>query len=173
MTAIILISLMALSGGSIAQDTLSLQYCYEKAEENYPAAKKIELQKKVTALNLKIANTGLLPEVNLGGKASYQSEVPRFNFPGGGGAPTLSKDQYEAAIDFSQNLFNGGAVGIRKDLEEARGNKEISSVRVELHKLRAQIDQVYYGILLSRQQAKQTVCRPGSSGSGYRSFVQK
>lgn len=53
-----------------------------------------------------------------------------------------------------QNIFSGGAVGIRKELERAKGRQEIHSTEVELHQIRSQIDQVFYGILLSQQQGK-------------------
>ncbi|MFH5885968.1 TolC family protein [Halalkalibaculum sp. DA3122] len=135
-------------------DSLSLQYCYTQANQNYPTAENIELQQKITELNLKIADTGYYPNVELGGKASYQSEVTDFSIPGGGGPPAVSKDQYEASFKVTQNIFNGGAVGIRKELERAKGEQQIHSSEIELHQVRKQVDQVYFGILLSQQQQK-------------------
>lgn len=137
----------------VSPDSISLQYSYRQAYENYPISKNIELQKKITDLNVRIANTGYFPAININGKASYQSEVTEFPIPGGG-APGISKDQYEASVGITQSIFNGGAVGIRKELERAKGKQEIHSTEVELHQIRAQIDQVYYGILLSQQQSK-------------------
>jgi outer membrane protein TolC len=57
-------------------------------------------------------------------------------------------------VDVSQTIFNGGAVGMRKELERARGRQEVHSTEVELHQIRSQIDQVFFGILLSQQQSK-------------------
>ena len=135
-------------------DTVSLAYCYQSAAENYPVARNIELQRKITDLNVKIANSGYYPNLVVEGEASYQSEVTDFSLPGGGGPPALSKDQYDASLSMTQNIFNGGTVGIRKRLERQKGEQEIQSVKVELHKIRSQIDQVYFGILLSQQQKK-------------------
>src|SRR5699024_222012 len=42
----------------------------------------------------------------------------------------------------------------RKELERARGQQKVHATEVELHQIRSQIDQVYFGILLSRQQSK-------------------
>lgn len=137
-------------------DTLTLQDCYDRAAENYPLARNIELQEKIMKLNVQIAQTGYFPDVSLNGRASYQSEVTEFGLPGGGGAPAISKDQYEASLNISQAIFNGGATGIRKELERLAGEKEIQSIKVELHKIRSQIDQVYFGILLSQQQSEAT-----------------
>ena len=135
-------------------DSISLKYCYQQAAEQYPVTEKMAIQEKITELNVRIANTGYFPQVSLNGKASYQSEVTEFGLPGGGGPPAVSKDQYEAAIQVNQNIYNGGVTGIRKDLERSKGEQEILSTKVELHQVRAQIDQVYFGILLSQQQEK-------------------
>lgn len=139
---------------SVPADSISLEYCYDKAEENYPTAKNIELQEKITELNVRIANTGYFPQLNVNGRASYQSEVTDFSLPGGGGPPGVSKDQYEGSVSVTQKIFNGGAVGIRKEMERAKGEQEIYSTKVELHQVRSQVDQVYFGILLSKQQAE-------------------
>jgi outer membrane protein TolC len=140
----------------VESESISLSYCYEKAYENYPISKNIELQQQITDLNVRIANTGNYPEVAISGKASYQSEVTDFALPGGAGPPAVSKDQYEAALGLSQPIYNGGRVDIKKSLERARGEQEINAIKVEMHKIRTQIDQVYFGILLSQQQAKIT-----------------
>jgi len=139
---------------SAETDSISLSDCYELAYENYPTADKIELQKKITDLNVRIAHTAYYPDVQLSGRVSYQSEVTEFPIPGGTGAPTVSKDQYEAALSINQPIYNGGATGIRKDLERTKGDQDITATKVELHQVRTQVDQVYFGILLSHQQGK-------------------
>lgn len=152
------LALLLITIGSFQQqapaDTLSLQYCYQQVQETYPTSKNIELQRQITDLNTRIAQTAYYPQVNVNGKASYQSEVTSFGMPGGGGSMGVSKDQYEASLNITQSIYNGGAVGIRKELEQAKGQQEIYSTKVEMHKVRSQIDQVYYGILLSQKQGK-------------------
>ncbi len=140
---------------SAPPDSISLNYCYQQAEAHYPMAKNIALEDQIAELKIRIANTGYYPQVSFNGKASFQSEVTEFGLPGGG-PPPVSKDQYEAAIQVSQNIYSGGAVGIRKDLERTQGRQEVLSTQVKLHQVRAQIDQVYFGILLSQQQMKAT-----------------
>lgn len=151
---VVLFLMTGLSMQPVQPDSVSLEYCYEKAHENYPTAKNIELQKRITDLNVRIANTGYYPDISLGGRVSYQSEVTEFSIPGSGVSPSVSKDQYAASVDVSQPIFNGGSVGIRKKLERAKGRQEINATRIELHHIRAQVDQVYFGILLSQQQSK-------------------
>ena len=133
-------------------DSISLNYCYEQAKENYPVAKNMALQQQIADLNIRIVNTGNYPQVSLNGKASYQSEVTEFGLPGGGGPPAVSKDQFEASLQVNQNIYNGGATGIRKSLEKEKGLQEVLSTKAELYQIRNQIDQVYFGILLSQKQ---------------------
>src|SRR5690625_885766 len=77
-------------------DSITLGYCYQKAYKNYPTAKNLELQKKITALNVRIAHSGYFPQISAKGKATYQSEVTSFSVPGG--PPPGSKDQYTASL---------------------------------------------------------------------------
>ncbi|WP_372635248.1 TolC family protein [Fodinibius sp.] len=153
LTAVI-ITFISVFAGSAQPDSISLEYCYRQAEEHYPTAKNIELQDKITKLNVSIASTGHFPDVTINGRATYQSEVTEIGLPGEGGLPSVGRDQYEASVDVTQTIFNGGAAGIRKEVEQARGRQHMYATKVELHQIRSQIDQVYFGILLSRQQAK-------------------
>jgi len=131
-------------------DSLSLQACYQLAQKNYPTAKKIELQQKITDLNTRIANTRYFPQIEVNGKATYQSEVTNIGPMG----PTISKDQYQLGLDVTEPIYKGGAIGIQKKLEQAKGQQEVNSVYVDLHKLREQVNQVYFGILLSKKQSQ-------------------
>ena len=52
-----------------------------------------------------------------------------------------------------QPIYNRGAVGIKKNLEEAEGEQELQSFKVQLHQLKQQVNRVYFGILLAHQQS--------------------
>ncbi|PAU93412.1 hypothetical protein CK503_11805 [Aliifodinibius salipaludis] len=135
-------------------DTLSLEDIQTQIEENYPLAQKIDLQNQITELNKKIASTAAYPQLNFGAIATYQSEVTEFPFPSGGSftAAQLSKDQYKATVEASQTIYNSGAVGIREELEEARGQRQNKATEVELHQFKEQVNQVFFGILLAQEQ---------------------
>lgn len=132
-------------------DSITIGYCYQQAEKNYPAAANVSLKEKIAELNIRIAHTGYYPQVSFNGKASYQSEVTEFGGPGSV-APSVSKDQYEAALQINQKIYDGGATGIQKEMERERGVQEVLKTRAELHKVRAQVDEVYFGILIAEQQ---------------------
>jgi outer membrane protein TolC len=150
---VFLISLLPLQTPT-SPDSISLHYCQRLAKKNYPTAKNIELQQKITALNVYIARSGYFPQVSVKGKATYQSEVPHLSLPGGQGPLPVSKDQYAASLHAVETIFNDGRVGIQKALQKAKGARARASTEVTLHQIRSQVNQVYYGILLSGQQAK-------------------
>ncbi|HET6527533.1 MAG TPA: TolC family protein [Balneolaceae bacterium] len=148
---IAIITLIVLTFQSSAMDTLTLDYCYSRVETNYPLAYKMELQEKITELSQEIIATGNYPQLRFGASASWQSEVTEF--PGGAAfAPQLSQDHYKVSVDVSQTIYNGGIVGIRKNLEEVRGDQQQISTEVQLHQLKKQVNQVYFGILLAQKQ---------------------
>lgn len=155
MTLITIIAFLFSGLQSSTQDTLTLEYCYSRLESHYPISKKLELQNEITRLNKQIAHTAYYPQLNLGAKATYQSEVTEFQVPAGGQAigPDLSRDHYQVTLDVSQSIYNSGAVGIAKNLEEVKGEQESQAIQIQLHQLKEQVNRVYFGILLSRQQA--------------------
>lgn len=136
-------------------DTLNLDYCYDRIENHYPLARKMELQERITDLRLELAQTGYYPQIDLGGRASYQSEVTKFPTAGSGGAsfPALSKDQYRVTLDVTQPIYTGGRVGVRKNIEREKSRQEILATEVQLHEIREQVNEVYFGILLARQRS--------------------
>ncbi|MGM0545922.1 MAG: TolC family protein [Bacteroidota bacterium] len=150
-----LFSLLVLIGLQPASDdTLTLSEIHSQIETNYPLAQKIDLQDDITELNKKIAGTAAYPQLNFGATASYQSEVTEFPFPSGEqfSSPELSRDQYKATVEASQVIYNSGAIGISKKLEKTRGKGQNKATEADLHQIKEQVNQVYFGILLAQQQ---------------------
>ncbi len=145
-------------------DTLTLEYCYDRVENHYPLAQKNELQDKITELNKTIAGRAAYPQLSVGATATYQSEVTDLSFPSGGqfSPPNLSKDQYKLTMDVSQTIYNGGAVGVQKKLEEIKGKQEQQAIEIELREIKEQISQVYFGILLAQKQLQAVQTLSGS-----------
>ncbi|NGP77185.1 TolC family protein [Balneolaceae bacterium YR4-1] len=156
MTITVILFLIVGSFATDSTDTLTLDYCYSRLENHYPIAEKLKLQNEITTLNKKIAHTGYYPQLNVGAKVTYQSEVTEFQVAGGAQpiGPDLSKDHYEVTLDVIQPIYNGGVVGIKKNLEEAKGEQEINSIRVQMHQLKNQVNSVYYGIMLAHNQSE-------------------
>jgi len=162
---ILLLLLIFASHLATAQSTagLSIDSCYAKARRNYPMVKQFGLIENTKNYSLENVSKGYLPQVNIGGQATYQSDVTQptlnTNLPGGGTAPlfeTISKDQYKIYGEVVQPITDLFTLSNQKDLVEKNAEIEIQKLEVELYKLHERIDQVFFGILLIDQQIAQT-----------------
>lgn len=138
--------------------TLTLEQAYEKALQNYPLIKQRELVKQTAQLNIDNLQAGYMPQINLTGQASYQTDVTKVSIPLPGISITPpSKDQYKIVVDASQLLYDGGVIKEQQNLQKTNADVEVQKTEVELYKLRDRINQLFLGSLLIDEQLKQVL----------------
>ena len=139
-----------------AQETITLEQCYQWSRENYPLIKKQELIKKAEQYTTENALKGWLPQVNITAQATYQNDVTQFpvKLPNMNVEP-LSKDQYKVFADVSQTIYDGGNIRNQKNLAKIQSEVQNIQTEVELDKLKERINQIYFGILLTDKQLLQ------------------
>lgn len=153
---ILLMAFIILPGFLFSQDTLTLDFCYRTAERNYPLAGQIDLLKGSSELRIKNLNKNWLPTVNISSQVSYQSDVTKviIELPAGLpplDMPELNKDWYKATLDIGQTIWDGNATMYQKKLEEASLQVDQTNVRAELYRLREQVNNFYFSIILLNQ----------------------
>src|SRR5689334_993609 len=84
---------------SNAQESLSLQDCYNLVNTNYPIAKQVNLLQQKSDIEVNIINKGKLPKIELNAQATYQNQVPSVPSQL---FPAINKDQYKGTLDFNQ-----------------------------------------------------------------------
>ncbi len=136
---------------------LTLEKCYDWANENYPMVKQYELLDKTRELSLSNLSKGYLPQVLVAGQASYQSDVTSFplllpNIS----VPTLDKDQYKIYVEVNQPLTDLFST-LKHQKEAVKNTSEIEKQRttIELHKLKERVSDLFFGILLTDTQISQ------------------
>ena len=136
-------------------ETLTLQQCYNWAEENYPLIKQHELINQSSDFSIQNLQKNNLPQISVNGQASYQNEVtsipialPNMNIE------TLDKDQYKIYADVNQTLYNGGQTRKQVKLEKANQEVQEKKLEVDLYKIKQQINQLYFGIIMLREQIR-------------------
>jgi outer membrane protein TolC len=136
-----------------AQETITLEQCYQWSRENYPLIKKQELIKKAEQYTTENALKGWLPQVNITAQATYQNDVTQFpvKLPNMNVEP-LSKDQYKVFADVSQTIYDGGNIRNQKNLAKIQSKVQNIQTEVELDKLKERINQLYFGILQTNKQ---------------------
>ena len=142
---------------SVNAQTLTLEESYGLAKQNYPLIKRHDLIAKTKEYNLQNAAKGWLPQIQIVGQATYQSDVIQFpiQLPNMIVEP-LSKDQYKVFADVQQNIYDGGMITNQKKLATLNSEIEMQKTEVETDQLKLRINQIYFGILQTDEQLQQT-----------------
>lgn len=152
MKKISLIFLLFISSLSSAQEILTLEECYELAQENYPLARQLTLLEEKTARELEVIGKDYLPKIDLNAKATYQSDVIEIPLQTPQGIEAVDKDQYRATVDVEQLIFNGGKLEARRQLKEAELQAQKQEVKVNLYQVKKRINRYYFASLQLREQ---------------------
>jgi outer membrane protein TolC len=149
---------MLCSISAFAQDstTLTLDKAYHLAQENYPLIRQKNLVRQTASLSIENISKGFLPQLNISGQATYQSEVTSVpvKIPGID-IEEPAKDQYKITAELSQLLYDGGATAAQKNVQNVNALVEEQRAEVDLYKVKERINQLYLGILLLDEQLKQ------------------
>jgi len=145
--------------------SLTVETCQEKAKANYPLVKQYGLIEQTAKYNISNANKGFLPQLTLSAKATYQSDVTEipsslgtvlsalthqpFSFP------SLPKDQYQAVLEASQVIWDGGIISSQNKITKVGVEIEKQKLEVDLYTLKDRVNQLFFGILLLNEQFQQ------------------
>ena len=146
-----------------AQQTITLNDCYQLSRENYPTIQKLDLLSKSEAYTLANANRAYFPQVSIFGQATYQSEVTDFSksvagvlpLPPNISLPTIDKEQYKLVGEVSQLLYGGGAIRSQKAIAKAQTAVQTQAVETQLYNLKQRVSNLYFGALLIEAQLSQ------------------
>src|SRR5690242_3403214 len=119
-------------------NSVSLDSCYVLAKKNYPIVKQYELIAKSNEYTLANISKGYLPQININGQVTYQSDVTQLPkaIPG---VTVLSKDQYKIYAEADQVIYDGGVMKQQKKLQEATAVVDKQQLEVELYKLQDRV----------------------------------
>jgi outer membrane protein TolC len=150
------LSIIIMFFGVIAQESITLELCYEKGIENYPLTKQKALLSASNVLKIQKLNKNYLPEMMVNGQMHYQSDVTKTPFqdatiPGLPTIPTVAKDWYKISLDVNQVIYDGSTINRQKAVENIDLEIEEQNIEVELFKLKERINQIYFSVLLLRE----------------------
>lgn len=140
---------------------ISIEYCQTKAKENYPTFRNTGILEKTSKYSISNANKNYFPQLNLSAKASYQSDATSidlvFPIPLEMDLPKMSRDQYQAVLELSQLIWDGGAIYTKKKEIKAELETKKANLEVELYTLRDRVANIYFGILSIKEQKSQAL----------------
>jgi outer membrane protein TolC len=139
---------------------LSLSECYEKTEKNYPLIQQLELIDLSEKYNLQNVSRAWIPQLQLFGKATLQSDAPSFSMDLSHlGLPVMGidvpKDQYQAYLQLNQIIWDGGQIRSAKKTIKAATEVQRKQNEVDIYAVRARVNDLFFGIILYDSQLEQ------------------
>lgn len=137
---------------AIKADSLTLDDCQKMALQNYPNLRNVERQDELYRLATQKINTSWFPQVSLNGQAAYQSDVFELPFTQPGmDLVEIPHERYQATVDISQTIYDGGINKGRKSVERERLRANQRDLQVEFYELEKTVNEIFFGILLSQK----------------------
>ncbi len=155
---IISYSMILLSLQSYAQNKqeYTLEQLQNLAKENYPLLKQKQMYTDIGSNKAKQIGTNFLPQINVAGQATYQSEVTELSIPIPGAGPGFKQkpDQYALGLEIKENLLDYGAIKTQKQIERESAEIQSQQVDAEFLKLKDRVNQLYGNICLQQENKK-------------------
>jgi len=150
--ALFLITLFICSPVFSQEQPVTLDQCLQQAELQFPLLKQKDLYGKIADYNQANIKTNFLPQTNLNGQATWQSDVTKvpINIPNLS-IPIPSKDMYKLTLDVNQLIFDAGTTKRQAELEKINLELNRQGVDVELYNLKNRVSQIYFSILLLKE----------------------
>ncbi len=142
----LLILLITVKAGNA--QSISLESCHSKAEDLSPIKRQEAYLQSIQDLNQEIETNKFLPDLTLKGSASYQSDV--FSLPfemPGASIPQIPKDQYQASLNLTQNIYSGGMIKASQQLKSSESEVSQAQLEVSLYQIHSIINELYFGVL--------------------------
>lgn len=152
-----------LLAGLSAGAQVTLDECRRLAREHYPEIRQYDLVRRTEEYTLSNARRAWLPQLSFAAQATWQTEVPSFPNALAGmlaqqgiDMPGMNKDQYKAALELNQTLWDGGKSEADKRIARAEAAEQARSADVDLYALQGRVDNLIFGILLLDERIAQT-----------------
>src|SRR5580693_3054633 len=127
-----LLLIAAVSYGQGAR-TLTIDSCYAWARQNFPLLKQQHIIEETRNFTVQNAWRNYIPQLNVMGQATYQSETTNFKdafgalstaIPGFSNIkfPVYSKDQYRLTGEVYQTIFDGEQSKYKKENAQVQAN---------------------------------------------------
>jgi outer membrane protein TolC len=142
------------------QNILTLKECYYLAMTNNAIAGEKAAYSDISKLKDENLSKGWLPTLDANGSFIFNSSVVDMSsalgslpIPGIADAiKPLPHEQYKITLDINQVIYDGGAIKGARALEKADLNVNEKQTETDLYKLREQVNNYYFNLLLLARQ---------------------
>ena len=157
---VVLIGIIGVCSLAALGQEVTIDECQEWARKSYPAVARYDLIERTKEYSIANANRAYLPQGSFSAQASWQSDVTRIDLDLPEGIPPIEipvpdRDQYRAAVELNQLIWDGGLVSSQKRSLEANAELEMQQLETEIYRLQERVNQVFFGILLMKANLHQ------------------
>ncbi|MFO7864721.1 MAG: TolC family protein [Salinivirgaceae bacterium] len=153
----LIIALVFVPFGLFAQQTVSLQTCWNETRKQLPLLQNNQSLAKLDSLEQRILKTNYLPQLNAKAQATWQSDVTSVDIP----VPNIaidepSQEQYKVYLEVNQLIWDGGrtkALSTKHEIETELTKAETDEI---FYGFKQRVASLYFALMLSQQQIKLT-----------------
>jgi outer membrane protein TolC len=148
----------ALDAAPVAElaDTLHLGRLQTLAIQGDARTATRALERDASGLRTRNLAVARLPQFQLRGDASYQSEVIRLPLDNPGfSVPPAPKDRYELGLDADWTVWDGGLVEARQGVEQARLGGALAGLDAAIFGTRIEVTDAFFSALLLQEQVRE------------------
>lgn len=138
---------------------LTLDQARTLAMENYPLVREYNLINLTEQYTLENAAKSWLPQVEAGADATWQTSVAAYPdvlkemlSQRGLDIQGMGRWQWRAQVDVRQMIWDGGRIKASRNVARRQAEEDRIADQVEEYQLRNRIDDIYFGILLMKEQ---------------------
>jgi len=137
--------------------TLTLSECYQKTEKNYPLVEQLQLINLSEKYNLQNVSRTWIPQFQLSGKASLQSDAPKLSINNQlfHVSMEVPKDQYQTYLQLNQLIWDGGQINYAKKTIKATADIQRKQNEIDMYAVKGRINELFFGIILYDSQIEQ------------------
>lgn len=157
---LIIVAGLLLTIGAGAQ-TISLESTIEATRASFPLLRQKPIQSKVGEDLRRALWYAYFPQLSMEGRTTYQSHVTELDIalPSAPGTPPMQLDlpempklQYNAYLQATQLIWDGGRVAAGSKMLRAETDTKIAEVDVEMRKVEEAVTELYFSLLMLERQ---------------------
>lgn len=152
---IFIILTLGLSFAATYAQILHINECVRLARDHYPVIAQYDLLDRVHRIDLANLSKAWLPQGNVSAQLSWQNDVAAIPdvltgilSQHGVDYPGLSKTQYRAGADISQQIWDGGKTSATRRSIRTADDMKRNSLDVQMYDVEERVEELYFAILL-------------------------
>lgn len=130
---------------------LSIEDCQEKARNNYPLIRQLDLIGKSAEYSISNANKAHLPQFSINAIGGYLIN----GLPAAPGTESENGTTKVILVgQLNQTIWDGGATKARKDIIQTNSDVEKANIEVALYTVKERVNQLFFSILIIDEQLR-------------------